>query len=223
MTKTLFAAWLLTALLTCASRDAWAQSRVSKIDNQLWTDVQLTVPLNKQFDFVLQGTLRFGGDISTVVDRRISAGFNFKTSKYVTLNELYVHREARPANGREEHEERLTLGTTVRVPIQKFTASTRIWLERRWREPQVDSWRFRDRLQLEHPFTINKAKFIWFVYDEIYYDFAAKGWSRNRVAIGASHAFNLHFTGELYYLKQNDRRARPAEVNAFGTTLRVRL
>ncbi len=223
MTRTVPATLFLVVAYVCLPAVMRAQSQVPKVDTQLWTDVQLTVPINKQFDFVLQGTLRLGGDVSTVVDRRIGTGFNFKASKYVTLNELYIHREARPANGRSEYEERLTLGATIRFPIRKFTGSTRTWFERRWREPQVDSWRFRDRVQLEHPFSINKAKFTWFVYDEFYYDFAAKAWSRNRVGVGASHAFNKHFTGELYYVKQNDRRARPAEVNAIGTTLRFRL
>ena len=214
---------LILMIVACAPHGVRAQSQVPQIDDQLWTDVQLTVPLNKQFDFLLQGTVRLGGDVSTLVDQRIGTGFNFKATRYLTFNELYLHREARPANGRQEREERLTLGATVRIPIGKYTASARPWLERRWREPQVDSWRFRERVQLEHPFAINKAKFTWFVYDEVYYDFAAKAWTRNRVAIGASHAFNKHFTADLFYLKQNDRRTRPAEVNTIGTALRFKL
>jgi hypothetical protein len=132
----------LVAILPFASpASVRTQTRVPKADTQSWNDVQLTVPLNQKVDFLLQGTVRIGGNLTTAVDERWGFGFNYKAWKYVTLNELYFHREAKPPNGRQEREDRLSLGATVRFPLGKFTLSNRNWFERRWREPQVDAWR----------------------------------------------------------------------------------
>ncbi len=168
MKRLSFRALSLTAILLYTSGLVSAQTRVPKADTQSWNDVQLTIPLSKKVDFLVQGTLRLGGNLSKAVDERWGFGFNYKLNKFVTLNELYFHREARPPNGKYEVEERLTLGVTLRKPIGKFSLIDRNWFERRWREPQVDAWRYRNRLQLEHPFKIQNAKFTWFVSDEVF-------------------------------------------------------
>ena len=200
-----------------------AQTRVPKTDTQSWNDVQLTMPLSKKVDFIMQGTLRIGGNLTTPVDERWGVGFNYKVNNYVTANSLYFHRDARPPHGRFEYEDRITIGATLQKPIGKFTLFDRNWFERRWREPQVDAWRYRNRVRLEHPFKINKTKFTWFVSDEFFYDWSLHDWVRNRFAIGANHAFNKHFTGELYYMRQNDGRTRPGDINIIGTVMRFRL
>jgi hypothetical protein len=216
---------LLSTIFLCMAghSSAPAQTPVPKADTQSWNDVQLTVPLNKKVDFLIQGTLRIGGNLTTAVDERWGFGFNYKASKYITLNELYFHREAKPPHGRQEREDRLTFGATLRVPVKKFTLIDRNWFERRWRSPQVEAWRYRNRIQLEHPFKIKKAKFTWFVSEEPFYDWSQHDWVRNRFGVGASHVFNKHFTGDLYVMRQNDGRTRPGDVNIIGTVLRFRL
>lgn len=167
--------------------------------------------------------MRVGGNLSIPVDERWGAGFNYKLSKYVTLNELYFHREGQTPHGRSEREERLSFGATLNIPFGKFMIVNRNWFERRWREPQTDAWRYRNRVQLEHQFAIGKTKFTWFIADEVFYDWSLHDWVRNRATIGASHTFNKHFAGELYYLRQNDGRSRPGDINIIGSRLRFRL
>lgn len=214
---------LLAAMLLFAAGNAHAQALVPKTDTQNWNDVQVTIPMSKKVDFLVQGTLRIGGKVTTPVDERGGFGFNYKIWKYVTLNELYFHREAKPPHGKQEREDRLTVGATLRKPVGKFTLSDRNWCERRWRRPQVDAWRYRNRVQLEHPFKINKQKFTFFISDEVFYDWSLHDWVRNRCAVGASHDFNKHFTGDVFFLRQNDGRSRPGDINVIGTVMRFRL
>jgi len=47
-------------------------------DNQSWNDLQITVPVNEQFDFTLVGTFRFGKNVTRLNDRRIAVGFVYK-------------------------------------------------------------------------------------------------------------------------------------------------
>ena len=213
---------LLGAILLCAP-PALAQSRVPKSDTQSWNDVQVTIPLNKKAEAVLIGTLRLGDNLTRPVDERWGIRFNYALDKYVTLQTLYFHREARPPNGRHEREERGTVGANLRVPLGKFTFNSRNWFERRWREPQIDAWRYRNRLQIEHPFKIGKQKFVWLVNDEFFYDWSLNDWVRNRFAVGINHTFNKHFTLDTYVMRQNDGRARPGDLNVIGTTWRIKL
>ena len=216
--------FLATVLLLTISAITSGQSKAPpKSDTQSWNDVQVTVPMNKKTDFVLLGTLRIGGNLTKPVDERWGIRFNYALQKYVTLQTSYFHREARPPNGKHESEERLTVGANFRIPLGKFTLNTRNWFERRWREPQVDAWRYRNRIQLEHPFKINKTKFNWFVSDEVFYDWSLHDWVRNRFAAGVSHTFNKHLTLEIYGMRQNDGRTKPGDVNVIGTTWRVKL
>jgi len=212
----------LLIVVACCAHTA-AQLRVPETDTQSWNDFQLTVPMSKKVDFLMQLTLRFGDNITTPVDERYGFGFNYKLNKYVTLNEGVFGRDARPPHGRAEHELRLTFGATLQNTWNKYTVSDRNWFERRWREPQVDAWRYRNRLRVEHPFKIDKTKFNWFVSDEVFYDWSLNDWVRNRAAVGANHAFNKHFTLELYYMRQNDGRSRPGDLHIIGSQWRFKL
>jgi hypothetical protein len=213
----------LPVLLLATSVVAQTTNRVPENDVQNWNDVQLTVPVNKKIDFIMVGTFRLGDNLTKAVDERFGAGFNYKVNPYITLHQVVFGRVARPPNGQKEHETRLTLGATFQRPFGKFTLSDRNWFERRWRDPPVDAWRYRNRLRLEHPFEINKKKYTWFVSDEVFYDWSFHDWVRNRAAVGASHAFNKQFTLELYYMRQNDGRSRPGDLHIIGSLWRIKL
>lgn len=218
--KTINSSLLLVAVLLCVGH---ASAQVPEKDTQSWNDIQLTIPMSKSVDFLLLGHLRVGDNITQWVDGRWGFGFNYKANNYLTFSQSLLLRDARPPNGPPEREQRLVLAGTVKFPIGKFSLSDRNQVERRFRAPQTDLWRYRNRVQLEHPFTIGKEKFTFFISDEVFYDFLADDWVRNRASIGAGHAFNKHFTGELYYLRQNDGRSRPGDIHVIGTTLRFKL
>jgi hypothetical protein len=41
--------------------------------------------------------------------------------------------------------------------------------------------------------------------------------------VGASREFNKHLTLELYYMRQNDGRARPGDLHIIGSLWRIKL
>lgn len=209
-------------ILTCAASAA-AQLPVPQTDTQSWNDFQFTIPVTKRIDFVPQLTLRFGDNVTKSVDERWGFAWVFKINQYLSFGTMYFHREARPPHGRREHEDRITVGATLQKPIGKFTVSDRNWVEHRWREPQVDAWRYRNRLRIEHPFTIGKEKFNWFVSDEVFYDWSLHVWPRNRASAGINRAINKHLTLELYYMRQNDGRTRPGDLHIIGSLWRIKL
>jgi hypothetical protein len=213
-------AWCSWALFVSAGQ---VHAQVPETDNQSWNDIQVTIPLNKKTEFVLLGTVRLGDNFSSFIDERVGARLNYQVQKYVTLQTLYFHREGKAPRGQREREERIAFGANFRIPMGKFNLNTRNWFERRWRDPQVSAWRYRNRIQLDHPFMIGKKKFSWLISDEFFYDWSLHVWPRNRMSVGISHAFNKHLTLETYYMRQNDGRTRPGDLNIIGTLWRVRL
>jgi hypothetical protein len=123
-----------------------AQSVPPETDNQSWNDLQVTIPLSKKAEFVIIGTLRLGDNLTQFVDEREGFRVNYQIQKYITLQTLYFHRDAKAPQGRHEREERYTLGANIRVPLGKFNLNTRNWIEHRWRDPQPDAWRYRNRI-----------------------------------------------------------------------------
>ncbi|HYW74258.1 MAG TPA: DUF2490 domain-containing protein [Pyrinomonadaceae bacterium] len=216
------ALWL-GVILVCVTQVRAQASRVPETDNQSWNDIQLTIPLDKRTEFVIQGTLRLVDNMTDPGDERWGFRFNRTIEKHVTLQGLYFHREAKPPRGKAEYEDRLTFGANLRFPIQKFIFTSRNWFERRWRQPQVDAWRYRNRLQLEHPFKIGKTRFMWQISDEPFYDWSLHVWPRNRMSAGISHTFNKHLTLDLNYTRQNDSHTRPGDLNIIWSVWRVRL
>lgn len=199
-----------------------AQALVDRSDTQNWNDVYLTIPVHGPFDVVLQGTIRNGRDISRPVDERLGLGFSFRVGKYVTVVPNYLYIGMQPFEGRRIFENRLSLLSVVRFPIGKFTIADRNLLERRIRRP-INSTRYRNRLQVEHPIGPKEYKLSMYVSDEVFYDWTFNQWVRNRAAVGVSKVVNKHLTLELYYMRQNDSHSIPGDLHVIGTAWRFKL
>jgi hypothetical protein len=209
---------LLFVLSTFASAQV-----VDQTDNQFWSDVQVTVPMTKDIDFNILGTLRLGRDISRPVDERIGMGFTFRFGQHVSIAPNYLYIATQPVRNRRGWESRLSLPVTLRFNIEKFRFSDRNLFERRFRNPGITSTRYRNRLQVDHALGRSELGFSLFVADEVFYDWSIDRWVRNRFTLGGSKVFNKHFTQDVYYLRQNDGVSIPGDLHVIGTTLRVKL
>jgi hypothetical protein len=218
-TSTLF---LSIAIFGCAT--ALGQTtNPPRSDAQVWTEVQLAVPLAPAIDLVLMGLTRFGRDVSRPVNERIGGGVSFKVGKYLTLLPSYLHVASQPIKNIHFTEERITLEAAVRFPAGRFTIGDRNRLEFHIHNPRPNFTQYRNRLQIEHPLKLGKAKFTGFVADEVFYDSIAAAWIRNRVYIGISRKVNKHFTLDLYYVRQNDSHSHPGDIHAVGTAFKFHL
>jgi len=196
---------------------------VDQTDNQFWSDVQVAVPITKDIDFNILGTLRVGRDISRPVDERLGTGFTFRFGPHVSIAPNYLYIGTQPVRNRRGWESRLSLPVTLRFNVEKFRFSDRNLFERRIRRPGISSTRYRNRLQIEHPVGPTKWGLSLFVADEVFYDWSLNRWPRNRFTVGGSKVLNKHFTQDVYYLRQNDGVSVPGDLNVIGTTLRVKL
>ena len=199
------------------------QSGVPQTDTQNWNDVYLSVPVAGPVDFIIQGTIRNGRNITRPVDERLGLGFSIKVGKYLTVIPNYLHIGVQPFEGRRGFENRLSINSTIRFPVGGFTFADRNIFERRLRHPGIDATRYRNRLQIDHPIGPAKKKISLFVSDEVFYDWSFNAWVRNRAAIGVTKVWNKHVTLDLYYMRQNDARSFPGDLHIIGTTWRLKL
>ncbi len=202
---------------------ARAQTPPPREDTQFWNETQLIAPINKKLDAIMLGVLRIGRDLERPVDERIGGGVALKPNKYFTFFPHYLYVAQQPFAGRKISEHRLNLEGTFRIFPGRFTITDRNRLERRVRNSSRDFWVYRNRLQIDHPVQIGEFKFKPFVADEVWYVGDARAWTRNRFSVGVIKEFNSRFTAELFYLRQNDGRARPGNLHVVGTLLKVKL
>ncbi|HEU4836663.1 MAG TPA: DUF2490 domain-containing protein [Pyrinomonadaceae bacterium] len=196
---------------------------IDRTDNQIWSDVQVAVPMTKDIDFNILGTLRLGRDVSRPVDERLGMGFTFRFGQHISIAPNYLYIATQPIRNRRVWESRLSLPVTLRFNVEKFRVSDRNLFERRIRRPGINSTRYRNRLQVEHPVGPSKLGLSLFVADEVFYDWSIDRWVRNRFSVGGSKVFNKHFTQDIYYLRQNDGVSVPGDLHVIGTTLRFKL
>jgi hypothetical protein len=192
-------------------------------DKQLWNEVQLTAPLYENVDLQLGGALRVGRDVSHLVYERISMGFGFNPSKHLTLTPSYLYQSSQPLPNQKIFENRISLNAALKFGLGKFALSEGNQIERRYVSSRPAFNRYRNRIRIEHPVSLSDVKFNLFVADEVTYDWSVRLWTRNRLSIGIKKQFNRHYTGELFYMRQNDAHAHPGDLNVVGTALRIRL
>ncbi len=213
---------LFFALISFGALFVDAQAVADEDDNQSWNDVQLSVPMSKEFDFYLAGTLRFGKNITRLNDRRIAVGFIYKPNKSLSFQPFYWNIEARNASGRFRTEHRLNLRVGYRFPFKKFGLSHRSWFEYRLRNPR-NSWRYRPSLTFEKDIAKIISKSRLFATEEIFYDSLLKKFSRNRFSVGINRTLTKQLSLDIFYLRQNDSFSRPGDLNVIGTSFRIRL
>jgi hypothetical protein len=214
---------LVLALIAFCALAAGAQTTVDRDDNQSWNDIQLTIPINKFFDYVFQGTFRFGKNLTRLNDERAQVGVVFKPNKYLSFSTSYTGIYVRNSSGKFRFESRLSAYGRVRFPIKSFGLLHRSLFEYRIRSPR-NSWRYRPSLTFEKDFP---KKFVsglkFFATEEVFYDSALDKFSRNRFSIGVTKTLNKKLSLDVYYMRQNDGFSVPGDLNVIGTAWKIKL
>jgi hypothetical protein len=194
-------------------------------DAQFWNETQIIKHVSQKQDMVFMGVMRIGRDLERPVDERVGAGYAFKINKYLTLMPTYLYVDYQPYKGFRVSEHRIVINATIKIPVGNFNFTDRNLVERRARHSNPDFTVYRNRLQIDHSAHIGRFNFRPFIADEVWYSTQTTqnkqfNWYRNRISAGIIKQLTEHFSGEFYYLRQNDGRFRPGNVHTIGTLFR---
>lgn len=192
-------------------------------DDQSWNDLQITIPVAKKVDLLVLGTVRFGRNFTNFIEGRAGGGVSIKLSKSISISPIYQHIETRAANGTFHTEHRYSMRGSYKFRFKRFGLSHKSTYEYRVK-PSGHSWRYRPSLTFKKALPesfLSKANF--FVTEEPFYVSTTRRFSRNRLSLGVSKTLSKHVTLDLYYLRQDDNKSVPGDLNVLGTTWKVHL
>jgi Protein of unknown function (DUF2490) len=229
----IFAAFLFIAPFLL-SISCFAQQSPYTKDFQIWSDVQITVPLlkgkdNKQksfdkIDIVFDGIARFGRDVTYPVDDRLSASLEFRINKYLKIAPGYLYQRTEIVPKIKNYETRLTLAGLFEKKFDNFTFKHRSLFEYRLRNSRSDTKIYRSRFNLSHPFkSREKELFSVFVSEEPFYDFTNKIWRSNEFFAGITRKINKNLTTDVFYLNLGNKTGLPRRANGFGINFKIRI
>lgn len=213
---------LPTILLACLSFPALAQKADDpRRDSQIWPDITATIKLDDKYSLLLFGTIRVGRDDTALVSHQAGIGVSRKFNKYLSGTTQYRYVNNEPTPGRQSTEHRVFADLTPRAPLKfGFQISDRNRIE--WRDINDKiSWRYRNRPQIERPFSIGDRKITPYISGESQYDSRFDNWTRNQFYAGVRVPIVKHFTLDWFYMKQWDARSKPGFLHVLGTFIRL--
>ena len=212
--------WCWCLLIGLALCLAAATCLASGKDTQLWPAIYTTTELNNRFDFVANGQLRFGNDITELIRESVQVGFNYRLLPFLVVSPTYEYLNNDPADGSHSTENRASFLATVHFPIHEFRIAIGNDLEYRDPSSRSNSWRYRPKLTLEHPLGPRSWDLMAYLADEGFYDSEYDKWVSNRFYAGFKKKLIQTLTLDLYYLRQDDSEATPGTLNVIGIALR---
>ena len=103
-------------------------------DSQLWTAVQLALPLRERTQLILSGSFRLGRNFSHPVYETGGASLRFRLGRYFALSPIYQFVATQYYPGIHTRENRLSINGVVSVPIKRLVLDNMHQFEQRFRE-----------------------------------------------------------------------------------------
>jgi hypothetical protein len=197
-----------------------AQAGVPQANAQVWGEVDLTVPVAPNVSATALAVDRNGEGLPNPTLAGGGLTLDARAGHWTfTLGDLGV--AARSAVSGKTVDVDVPLGAVAYGwSLAGLNFDDRSRIERLDGLPG-DPWRYRNRLQVSHPLEGLGPIGAVFASDEAFYDFSRQKWDRNRAQVGFSVHVARRQRLDIYYLRQDDRYARPGTLHALGLAYRV--
>jgi hypothetical protein len=227
-------------LLVCALITSGA-ARADDTQDELWPEADAFLKLDSRFRLYLHAKLTYspaswtpdgtssfqeveaGPGLDITIKPMLRHGLKkpiWERERYLWARVAYEYISTFGDVSDPSHENRGIIEVTGRI-----RAPAKLWLVNRG---QVDfrdkngtySTRYRYRLTVERETVLFGAVTTPYVDAEVLYDTKYDAWNQQRYEVGLEIVLDDHWRLEPHYLRQNDQRAQPAHVNAFGLILK---
>src|SRR5579864_4522480 len=207
---------LLLCGISAAASFAGAQNAILS-DFQSWDEVDVSARLSKNVDtsWVSQGRLSTEypnpETYLSGIDLKLGIG------RHLEITPSYYYLGAIGLTGRSGHFQVPMLTATVRNTWSRWTIADR----NRFLGAiggGNDFWIYVNRPRVDWRVGASSMGTTLFLWDEAFYFSLFHGWTRNRFAAGARKEFGKRWAADAYYLRQDDSRIQPRDLNGLGLT-----
>jgi hypothetical protein len=220
----------IVLLLVCFSSGVQCQEQEVASQKELWTEVDVYVPLNEKFRLFFLASFNRAEETKDKLESTFGAHLDYKVNKHFVLRAGYRYSFA-PGDQDSFKEHRIITEQTFRqdLPLAMLLSDRN---REDWRFVNGNfSFRYRNRIRLEREFRVCGRSLTPYGSVEVYHDSRFDVWNRNRLTAGAEFQLQRGFPLlrelapskqvilDLYYTKQNDSRSEPHHVHAIGASI----
>jgi len=155
-----------------------------------------------------------------------------RATKFLTVTPSYLYYEIPPSGLNKSvglparftdtfEENQFRIDGTLKFSIGKFEIADRNMYVRRFR-PTDEVNRYRHRIGIAHPFTVNRHVWKAFANHEAFYEWGNGGWNRNRLSAGATLPLQKHVSFQPAYIWDSNRGAKDVHYLQFGLIVSTR-
>jgi len=206
--------------VSLAVASSYAIAQVPATDIQQWSQFSVVDQVKPKVAFTGFGEIRLGNNASQFDEELLSGGVVYSPKRWLSLGSGYLYIHANPNLSGLNHESRYYTEATFKAPaFHGFVLSNRVRTEVRWLQVPSGSkftQRYRERIVLERPLTIQHTTYVPYLRYEKFYDMLVDDWSRNRYYAGFSRPLVQRTALEVYYMHQDDHYFHPFHKNAIG-------
>ena len=211
-----------------------AQSGDTEPSNQLWGTFNASFELSEKTR-VMAIAEKHNGEEGGFGQSKIGAIFSYRMKRFGKHLRGDVDKEneynlilgagyeliVTDQNGSSKREHRLLLQATPKYVFGLgFLAQDRNRIEFRWNDGTYD-FRYRNRLTIDRPFKIRKARFSPYAAGEMFWDRNHHSWNENQYAFGVQWPYKKIFMLNTYYLRQNCTTCSSNPLNVAGITVNL--
>ncbi len=192
-------------------------------DFQVWnTDVE-EFKINSSSKISFEEEFRFGDNANDFYYHHYDIGFVYDLTKYLNLGAGYRHIYEKKSGKFKEENEPYGMATLF-WQLAGFKLDDRSRLEYRHFDYQVDSWRYRNKLNIKFPWKFSKMEIQPFLADEIFLKLNGIDLNQNRLYSGLAFVIFKDLKAEIYYLLQSTKSSGTCtwtDANVLGTKIKL--
>lgn len=191
-------------------------------DSQVWNEVDVTAPLARNLSVTALGVVRDGDAVPDPALAGAGVTADYRKGPWtITLGDLWVSAR----NSATGHARRIDV--PVAAVAYGWSAAGLAFRDRsrveRLDGSVGDTWRYRNQFEMEAPTPELRPIGALFFSDEGFYDLSRSQWTRNRAQAGVSVPMARRTELQVYFMRQDDRYARPGRLNILGFSFKIRL
>lgn len=189
-------------------------------DWQYWNEFKLKHSVTRHLEAHLKLEQRFVDNFGDFGLHNYAPGILYTVSEHFDFELNYKYEREKKKNGwTDEH--RLEIIPILKWRWSEFGFKLRNRLEYRKIE-SAESWRWREKIKITRPVTMDGFAFTPYVSEEIFYDFRVGDFNQNRIAVGLSKEIGRNLGIGLYYMyKSNKKENSWSGANVLGTKFEI--